>query len=739
VFSSIIDKKTKLVSNNGFKRSWILVIASILSAIATYAAMAPSENSNKFLILILLNLDLILLISLIFVVTKRLVNIWSRKRSGQLGAQLHSRVVAMFSFLAAAPAVVLAIFGAIFFTVGIDNWFSSQVKNALNKSISVSDAYLVQTQNQIGSDSVDLAAVLNNIGLFGMNEDINIQEKNNLNKMLNTLAYERNFTEVIIFNNNGEIIAENDLAYLFKSEKRLKLLELSKSTNKTAINFSTDSNEKIVSAVSPISLLAHYFVYISRFKDLSVISDINDVKKAVNNYRGVETKKEGLHITFTMIFIVVAILLMFVAILMGLNFANGLVTPITNLANAAERVSSGDLKVRVPNIGKKDEIADLSNIFNKMTEQLENQRNDLINTNDELENRIMFTETVLTGVSAGVLGLNKNGEVFLPNKSALKLLNLDTKKIIGKNIKIVIPEMSNLFNLIKTEKLVFVKDDIEIVKKGKKLTLLTTISVEKKYNNILGYVITFDDMTEFFQVQRVAAWSDVARRIAHEIKNPLTPIQLAAERLKRKYKSHIKLEPEVFTTCINTIVRQVDGMRKMVNEFSSFARMPAPTFEKTNLNILVEELGSISILTNKNINVKIDVPKRKLYAIIDSNQIRQALLNIITNAVYSINDAKVANKRKKNTLLIKLSKQKLFYIISVTDSGLGLPNNIEDDLADPYVTTKKDGTGLGLAIVKKIMEDHQGTLELKNLVKSSGVCASLKFRSNTKVSRDNEK
>ena len=202
MFSSIIDKKTRLVTNNGLKRSWFLVIASILSAIATYVAMAPSENSNKFIILILLNLDLILLISLIFVVTKRLVNIWSRKRSGQLGAQLHSRVVAMFSFLAAAPAVVLAIFGAIFFTVGIDNWFSSQVKNALNKSISVSDAYLEQTQNQIGNDSVDLAAILNNIGLFGINEDINIQEKSNLNKLLNTLAYERNFIEAIIFNKN---------------------------------------------------------------------------------------------------------------------------------------------------------------------------------------------------------------------------------------------------------------------------------------------------------------------------------------------------------------------------------------------------------------------------------------------------------------------------------------------------------------------------------------------------------
>ena len=739
MLSSIIDKKTRLATNNGLKRSWFLVIASILSAIATYAAMAPSENSNKFLILILLNLDLILLISLIIVITKRLVNIWSRKRSGQLGAQLHSRVVVMFSFLAAAPAVVVAIFGAIFFTVGIDNWFSSQVKNALNKSISVSEAYLAQTQNQIGAESVDLAVVINNLGLFGINKNFNIQEENNLNKMLNTLAYERNFTEIIIFNKNGEIIAENELAYLFKSKSRLRLLELSKSTNKTAINFSTDPNTKTVSAISPINLLAQHFVYISKFKDLRVISDINDVKRAVNNYKGVETKKEGLHITFTMIFIVVAILLMFVAVLMGLNFANGLVTPITNLANAAERVSSGDLKVRVPNIETKDEISDLSNIFNKMTEQLESQRNDLISTNEELENRIRFTETVLTGVSAGVLGLNKNGDIFLPNKSALKLLNLDIDKVLGKNIEVVIPEMSDLFNLIKKQKVAIVKDEVELVKKGNKLILLTTISVEKKYNKILGYVITFDDMTEFFQIQRVAAWSDVARRIAHEIKNPLTPIQLAAERLKRKYKSHIKLEPEVFTTCVNTIVRQVDGMRKMVNEFSTFARMPAPTFEKTNLNILVEELGSISILSNKNINVKIEVPKRKLFAIIDSNQIRQALLNIITNAVYSINEEKASNKRKKNKLTIKLSKNKLFYIISVIDSGPGLPNNINDDLTAPYVTTKKDGTGLGLAIVKKIMEDHQGLLEIKNLEKSSGACANLKFKSNNKLSKDNEK
>ena len=732
MFSSIVDNKAKLTTNNGLKRSWFLVFASILSAIATYVAMTPSENSNKFLILILLNLDLILLISLILVVTKRLVNIWSRKKSGQLGAQLHSRVVVMFSFLAAAPAVIMAIFGAVFFTVGIDNWFSLQVKNALNKSISVSDAYLLQSQNQIGADSVDIAAVLNNLAIFGTNQILDVKEENDLNKILNTLAYERNFAELIIFNKNGKIIAENKTAFLFKTTSRIRLLELSKSSNKTAINFTEDPNAKIVSAVTPINLLAEYFVYISRFKDLRVIEDINDVRKAVNNYRGVETKKEGLHITFTMIFIVVAILLMFVAILMGLNFANGLVTPITNLANAAERVSSGDLKVRVPKVDTKDEISDLSNIFNKMTEQLETQRSELINANDELENRIRFTETVLTGVSAGVLGLDSNGNIFLPNKSALKLLNLDINKIMGKNISDVIPEMSKLFKLIKINKESILKEEVELIKNGKKLTLLTTISLEKKYNKVIGYVITFDDMTEFFQVQRVAAWSDVARRIAHEIKNPLTPIQLAAERLKRKYKTHIKLEPDVFITCINTIVRQVDGMRKMVNEFSTFARMPAPIFEKTDLNYLVKELASISMLSNENITVEIEVPKRKLYAIVDANQIRQALLNIVSNAIYSINELSKLGKKNRNKLQIKLSKNKLEYNISVIDTGAGLPKNISDDLTAPYVTSKKDGTGLGLAIVKKIMEDHQGTLELKNLEKSSGVCAILKFKSNDK-------
>ena len=613
MFSNFIKNYKLNKSNSGLKRSWLLGVLSLLSALATFIAMTPSGDANKFLILLLLNLDLILLISLIITITKRLVNIWSRKKSGQLGAQLHSKVVVMFSLLAAAPAIVVAIFGAIFFTVGIDNWFSVQVQNALNKSLSVSDAYLEQAQKQIGTDAIDIAGMINSSGILNGIEKLDIKKENDLKKFLNQIAYERSFTELIIFDENSKIIAESELSFLFKSDVRLELLSLSKSSNRPAMNYSINEKEKVVSAISPINIFAKHYIYISKFKDSKVINDIKLVRNAVNNYKSVENKKEGLHITFTMIFIVVAVLLMFVAILMGLNFANGLVMPITNLANAAERVSLGDLKVRVPDYGNKDEIADLSKVFNKMTEQLENQRNDLIASNKELERRIRFTETVLTGVTAGVLGLDKNGKIFLPNRTALDLLDLDSNKINNSYLINVVPEMKELFLDLKKNNLPLVMGELNLTRKNKKLTLITKITIEKDKNKILGYVVTFDDMTEFFKIQRVAAWSDVARRIAHEIKNPLTPIQLAAERIKRKYKSHITLEPDVFLSSISIIIRQVDGMRKMVDEFSAFARMPVPVYKKANLTNLVKELGSISLLSNKLIKVEIKTPKKKYY------------------------------------------------------------------------------------------------------------------------------
>ena len=707
--------------------SWFLILSSIICGIATYVAMAPSGDSNRYLVLVLLNIDLVLLVTLTIIVTRNLVKLWSRKKSGQLGSQLHTRIVVIFSFLAAIPAVVVAIFGAIFFTVGIENWFSSRVESALNKSESVASAYLIQGQNQIGLEANDVANIINT-SVFNYNDIFALE------KLVNRIAFERKLTEVIVYNNKGEILAKNELSFLFESPARDKMFKLSSEKKELIINFSDSAEEKTISAMIPIDISASNLLYISKFKDIGVVSDINDVKRAVYEYRSVENKREGLHITFTMIFLVVALLLMLVAVFIGLNFANGIVTPITNLANAAERVSDGDLDVRVPNLNKKDEISDLSDIFNKMTEQLGNQREALLNANTQLESRRIFTETVLSGVTAGVIGIDKNEKIFIPNKSAIELLNLNIDNVVGMSFIDAIPEMSELFIKAKQNSDTITKGDIVISRNNKKITLMTQVSVEKNKNKIFGYVVTFDDMTELLQAQRIAAWSDVARRIAHEIKNPLTPIQLAADRLKKKYSKHINYEPNIFFSCINTIIRQVDDMRNMVNEFSSFARMPSPVLKRTNLNELVTGLGSLSIVSRDDIKVSINVPQKSLYAQVDSNQIRQALLNLISNSINSI-DEKSENKsysNKEKKLIINLSKKKNAYHISVSDNGEGLPNKSVENLTEPYVTNRKDGTGLGLAIVKKIMEDHKGSLNLESLDKQNGAMATISFSGKNK-------
>ena len=707
--------------------SWFLILSSIICGIATYVAMAPSGDSNRYLVLVLLNIDLVLLVTLTIIVTRNLVKLWSRKKSGQLGSQLHTRIVVIFSFLAAIPAVVVAIFGAIFFTVGIENWFSSRVESALNKSESVASAYLIQGQNQIGLEANDVANIINT-SVFNYNDIFALE------KLVNRIAFERKLTEVIVYNNKGEILAKNELSFLFESPARDKMFKLSSEKKELIINFSDSAEEKTISAMIPIDISASNLLYISKFKDIGVVSDINDVKRAVYEYRSVENKREGLHITFTMIFLVVALLLMLVAVFIGLNFANGIVTPITNLANAAERVSDGDLDVRVPNLNKKDEISDLSDIFNKMTEQLGNQREALLNANTQLESRRIFTETVLSGVTAGVIGIDKNEKIFIPNKSAIELLNLNIDNVVGMSFIDAIPEMSELFKKAKQNSDTITKGDIVISRNNKKITLMTQVSVEKNKNKIFGYVVTFDDMTELLQAQRIAAWSDVARRIAHEIKNPLTPIQLAADRLKKKYSKHINYEPNIFFSCINTIIRQVDDMRNMVNEFSSFARMPSPVLKRTNLNELVTGLGSLSIVSRDDIKVSINVPQKSLYAQVDSNQIRQALLNLISNSINSI-DEKSENKsysNKEKKLIINLCKKKNAYHISVSDNGEGLPNKSVENLTEPYVTNRKDGTGLGLAIVKKIMEDHKGSLNLESLDKQNGAMATISFSGKNK-------
>jgi two-component system nitrogen regulation sensor histidine kinase NtrY len=490
----------------------------------------------------------------------------------------------------------------------------------------------------------------------------------------------------------------------------------------------TNDNEDRVRALGRLDGIAGTFLYVGRFVDSDVLNHMKQLRRAVDDYRQLETKSSGIQITFTMIYLIVALLLLLAAIWVGLTFANRLVRPIATLVAAAERVRSGDLTARVPEGREGDEIASLSRAFNRMTGQLEGQRAELIEANRQLDDRRRFTEAVLFGVSAGVLGLDPEGRIFLPNRSALDLLSCPIDNLVGRPLEQAVPEMAPLMAAMRASAKPMVQDQLSIVRDDRARRLLVRITVERGAGQLTGYVVTFDDITELVTAQRTAAWADVARRIAHEIKNPLTPIQLAAERLKKKYLDAVTTDPEVFATCIDTIVRQVADIRRMVDEFSAFARMPAPVRVQEDLVAVVERALSLQKIARAEIEFTTAFPDRPVDIHCDARQVGQAVTNLLQNAVDAIQGGGARTGRIVLGIEEMPGKR---WAVTVVDNGPGLPTDQRDRLTEPYVTTRAKGTGLGLAIVKKIMEDHGGELKLED--GPGGARVSLIFPGETSV------
>jgi two-component system nitrogen regulation sensor histidine kinase NtrY len=390
-------------------------------------------------------------------------------------------------------------------------------------------------------------------------------------------------------------------------------------------------------------------------------------------------------------------------------------------------VRGGDLSARVEEVAANDELGSLSRAFNRMTSQLATQRAELVEANRQLDLRRRFTETVLAGVSAGVIGLDAAGRINLPNRSAAILLSSDIERHIGDDLVAVVPEMADLLEDARRRPDRLVEAQIKLLRDKRQRTLLTRVAVEQADGEIRGFVVTFDDITELLAAQRTAAWADVARRIAHEIKNPLTPIQLSAERLKRKYLKEITSDPETFTICTDTIVRQVGDIGRMVDEFSAFARMPAPVMKSEDLVAICREVGFLQRQPHPDITVSLDCPEHPLYLRCDGRQLRQALINLVQNAIDAITGRdKASVPPPKGRIVIRLRETERATIIEVEDNGRGLPDDGRDRLTEPYVTTRAKGTGLGLAIVKKIMEDHGGELRLED-APDGGARVSLMF------------
>ena len=697
----------------GRKLAVLLTIVALLSAFATYAAftgMSPIGTDTRT-VLILLQIDLVVFLLLGLVVARNLVGLWMERRRGQVGSRLHTRLVVLFSLIALAPAIIVSVFSAFFFNYGMENWFSERVRTAIIDSRAVADAYLKEHQQAIRGDILSMARDIDS-ALPRMDGS-----PRQFKRILAAQGLVRNLSEIYIFDGTGRVSAQWSLGFILDREPVSQ--EIIKRARQGEVVIITSETDDRLRAVLKLDRSVDSFLYVGRFVEPNVLEHIEKTQRAAREYEEIEGRRSSIEITFAMIFILVGLLLLFAAIWVGLVFANRLSRPISELASAAERVRSGDLSARVREAPNSDELRLLSRAFNRMTDQLEGQRHELVQANQQLDERRHFIETVLSGVSAGVIGLDKNGYINLANTSANSLLSIDLDNEIGKQIGDVLPEFADLITQAYAKPGFLVEAQVSIRRNGRPSTFFVRLAADVVSSEIVGFVVTFDDITELMAAQRKAAWSDVARRIAHEMKNPLTPIQLSAERLRRKYLGEVKTDPETFANCTDTIIRQVGDIGRMVDEFSSFARMPRPVMASINLGSVCREALVLPRSAHSKIRFEAKVPDEPIWISGDSRQLSQVMTNLVQNAIDSIESRRLSSEEGdhfEGSIEVRAHADGAEAIVEVLDNGKGLPLESRERLTEPYVTTRAKGTGLGLAIVKTILEDHNARLKLEDRI-----------------------
>jgi two-component system nitrogen regulation sensor histidine kinase NtrY len=680
---------------------------ALLSSCLTFVVLnglTPMAPTHQVVVTFLL-INAASVFLLVLIIAREVWKVVQARRRGRAAARLHVQIVSLFSVIAVLPAVLVSIVANVTLDRGLDRLFSGPTRAVIGNSLTVARAYVHEHAQLIRGDILGMANDLAHI------RPLYDQDRGTFRSLLSANAASRNLPGAMLIDKDRNVLESAQTG--IRQDFTTPAADFLQNVNDSEPEIAIIPEGNYVAAVIRLKAFDNTFLYVARLLDPRVVAQLKQTEASVAEYAELESRRLGIQVAFALMFTVIALTVLMSSVLIGLNFANWLVAPIRRLMGAANMVSTGDLHVQVPVIQSEGDLAHLGETFNKMTQELRTQRDELVSASDVIDSRRRFIEAVLSSASAGIIGVDGSNMVGILNRSAEKLVGHSESETLGHPLHEIIPELDELMQTAREGSQRLVQGQVTITRDGQERNLSVRVSAEQTSQSRDSYIITLDDITELVSAQRTSAWADVARRIAHEIKNPLTPIQLSAERIKRKFGKVIVDDKAIFEQCTDTIVRQVDDIRRMVDEFSRFARMPKPVIEGEDVADTVRQAVFLMRVGHPDLDISAEIKEEPMRARFDRRLISQALTNIIKNATEAI-EAVPPEELGKGRIDVIAFRENDDIVIDVVDNGIGLPTVSRSRLLEPYVTTREKGTGLGLAIVGKVLEDHGGRIELND-------------------------
>ncbi len=700
------------------RMAWALVLSGPALVLITLLVLGPlGQDIDSRGVLVVLLADFVYILIVATLVAIRVGRLIAARRKDSAGSKLHLRLSTLFATIALVPTVTVAVFATLSLNVGLEGWFSDRVSRVVGTSLAAAEAYQFEQERDLRTDTAELAAYLETVRrVFPLIEDGEL--RNLLSEA--QAQVQRGLRVAFIIDGAGEIRARGERSYRFNFTP-ITPDQLTDAREGMVIIRDWPNNE--FRALVELQGFFDRYLYVAREVDGSILSLLDETRETVNFYQQLERDRGQLLFQFGALYLGFALILVLAAIWLGLSFAEKLSRPVGRLAEAAGQVGSGDLDVQVEVARDDDEIALLGRVFNQMTRQLKGQRETLLENNRQIETRRRLFDSVLGSVTAGVIGLDAGGQVEFVNRAAEGLLDLADLPEKPLTLEDVAPEFVPLLTRLRSAPTALgrVQEELKLARSGKLETVLVRVAERRRSDGTLeGYVLAFDDVSELVSAQRMAAWGDVARRIAHEIKNPLTPIQLSSERIERKFARKLDAaDADSLAQLTSVIVRQTNDLRRIVDEFSRFARMPEPDRRAHDLVAMLRDSIVLQESGQPDVRFVSDLPEGQVIVDVDETMLTQAFTNLIKNAGEAIETKRASITDPAAAAAFVPEIRVAFTVdateltIAIADNGIGLPED-RARLFEPYVTTRAEGTGLGLSIVRKIIEEHGGSLRLED-------------------------